>query len=123
MTPVEFAFFINITFSLVAPGQIPKVEPYCCEMPRHVRGGRAVVITSSLGESRWLVAYDPKLMGNGVYPKSWWVATAFHEACHVGLREFGETKPEILRAESKVEECTKKWLLWLDRKRKERRSK
>jgi hypothetical protein len=111
MSPAEFAQFVTLAFQLVAAGSHVKVEPYCCKMPAHPRGGQTAVITVGQGGDRWVVAYDPKLIGRG--QRHFWIETAFHEACHVGLFAFGTTRKEILEAEERVEKCAAQWMTYL----------
>jgi len=111
VSPAEFTQIVTLAFHLVAAGSEVKVEPHCCQLPKHVRGRATAVITVAQGNDRWLVSYDPKLLKKS--PRRWAVETAFHEACHVGLMEFGSTKDEIMLAEDHVEDCARKWMTWL----------
>lgn len=108
MTHAEFAQLVTLAFQLVAPGSHVSVEAYCCQFPPHPKGGQTAAMTIWQGPERWLVAYDPKLIGRG--PRSWWVQTAFHEACHAGLNRFGQTRKEQLAAERAVDDCAEKWM-------------
>ena len=110
MSPAEFSQIVTLAFQLVGAGSEVKVEPYCCQLPKHVRGRATAVITVAQGNDKWLVSYDPKLLKGG--SRGWAVETAFHEACHVGLFAFGTNKEEIKEAEDRVEDCAEKWMTW-----------
>lgn len=117
MNAIEFARVIAIAFHYAANGATVTVEPWHFEMPKHVLGGRASVMTIPQGHDRYLVVYDPKLMGSGL--REYWVQTAFHEACHVGLNLWGtEDKKQTILVELEVGRCAERWMENVHRARK-----